>query len=286
MEDTTINLSTTAISTTATTTTTTKKENKTLSSKFKSPFKSPKLDDATLINISTLSTPIRSCSTPKATTTTTTTTTTAHPMIYKKITKTDQEEIILKKKNMLLHNELVNQIKSYERENNELKRMQKFITNDYSRGGGEGSTQQLIKKWRSISQMTMSYLLNSISCKIDKMGGYEEFIRKEFNMEKQKLEYHLDDGIRESYEEVMESEEFQNLNKDEQLEYQEQMENKLVELENFKTKQLERLENEFQSIIKNDSQGGLDMKQLAKRLKVDYSLVFPSEDGEDIQSQH
>lgn len=139
---------------------------------------------------------------------------------------------------------------------------------DYS---DESKLDELINKWQSISQKAMSYILNMTLLKINKMGGYEEFIKKEIEGEKRKLEYVLDDNIEQEMENVFESPEFQELNAAEQEEYREMMNDKIREMESNKEKELRKLDAKLQSASNKD----LDMEELAKRLKVDHKLIFP-----------
>ncbi|CCC69128.1 hypothetical protein NCAS_0C01380 [Naumovozyma castellii] len=182
----------------------------------------------------------------------------------------NSEETRLNRGQKLLVNELDKQIRSYERLNIELIQAIKYLDDDNSE---ELKTEQLINKWRDISQSTMAYLLNSILNKIDKMGGYEEFRQKEIEREKTQLEYQLDDGIEESFGSILESDEFKMLSLEDQDEYKQEMETKLKEMEEFKQKQLEKFEKEMENVTNKQ----LDMKELSKRLNVEYDLVFPED---------
>ena len=60
---------------------------------------------------------------------------------------------------------------------------------------------------------------------------------------------------------------------EDQDEYKQEMETKLKEMEEFKQKQLEKFEKEMENVTNKQ----LDMKELSKRLNVEYDLVFPED---------
>ncbi|CCK71564.1 Mei5p KNAG_0H01500 [Huiozyma naganishii CBS 8797] len=136
----------------------------------------------------------------------------------------------------------------------------------------EAETRALIDKWRAIAQGAVSYLLNSVLGKIDRLGGYEEFRRKELEREKRQLEYRLDNGFEDEMESVLESEEFNGLPEDLKEEYRETLDGKKSEFEQYKTKQFAQLDAQLDQVSKSSQQ--MDMREMCKRLNVDYSLVF------------
>ncbi|CAL9734928.1 meiosis protein 5 [Monosporozyma servazzii] len=151
----------------------------------------------------------------------------------------------------------------------ELREAIKILTN-YDK---EIKTKKLIEKWRSITQAAMSYILNMTLCKIDKIGGYEELRKKELKMQKKRLEYMMDDSMQDEMDNILESDEFNQLPIDDQEEYRRMMEEKLKDFENHKQKELKKLEEELTKTTNKE----MDMLELSKRLNVSYSLVFPSE---------
>ena len=167
----------------------------------------------------------------------------------------------------LLYNELTTQIKQYKKEISNITDAIKIL-NKYDK---EIKTEELIEKWRSVCQKAMSYLFNSILFKIDKMGGYEEFITKEIEAEKARIEYQLDDSNSEEISDFLESEEFQNLPLDDQEECKMQLEEKKEEMERVKQKCLNKLDEKLEQCQGQE----MTMQELSKRLKVEYELVFP-----------
>lgn len=167
----------------------------------------------------------------------------------------------------LLGSEYTRQMNSYKIENNQLDQAIKILKN-YEQ---ELNVMKLIDKWRVICQGGLSYLLNSTMLKILKIGGYEELKRKEIQAEKRKIEYQIDDSLRDEMESVVESEEFQMISEEDQAEYKKRMEDKIEEMEAWKEKALSKLDEQ----IKLSANQEMTMQELAQRLKVDYKLVFP-----------
>lgn len=177
------------------------------------------------------------------------------------------EDIQLSKSLKLLYNELTRQIRSYEKENANLKDAIKIATS-YNK---ELETIQLCEKWRNICQGATSYLYNSTLFKIDKLGGYEEFIRKEVESEKKQMEYQLEDNLQVEIDNFLDSEEFQALSEDEQDEFKRKIKEQTEEVAKQKEKVLESLERK----ILGASGKEMTMKELALRLKIDYDFIFP-----------
>ena len=169
-------------------------------------------------------------------------------------------------KQRLLYNELTTEIKQYKKEISNITDAIKIL-NKYEK---ELKTEELITKWRGVCQKAMSYLFNSILFKIDKMGGYEEFIKKEIEAEKARIEYQLDDSIGEEISDFLESDEFQNMPLDDQEECKMQLEEKREEMEKVKQKSLNRLDEKLEQCQGQE----MTMQELANRLKVEYELVF------------
>lgn len=138
----------------------------------------------------------------------------------------------------------------------------------------ELETLKLIERWREITKRALSYLLNNTLLKIEKLGGFEEFIRKEVDAEKQKIEYMVDDNLQNEINELTESDEFQALSQEEQDEYRAQLEMKLHEAESWKEDEFKKLE----SRLTESENKQMDMKELARRLKINYKMIFPWEE--------
>ncbi|KAG0657932.1 hypothetical protein C6P45_002304 [Maudiozyma exigua] len=183
------------------------------------------------------------------------------------ISSNKSTKVVLKTQR-LLYNELTTQIKLYKKEISHINDAIKIL-NKYDK---ELKTDQLIEKWQSICQKAMSYLFNTTLFKIDKMGGYEEFIKKEIEAEKARIEYQLDDSIGNEISNFLESEEFKNLPLDDQEECKIQLERKRDEVERVKEKSLKILDQRLELCQGQE----MTMKELARRLKVEYELVFPT----------
>ncbi|KAH3902298.1 uncharacterized protein SCODWIG_03318 [Saccharomycodes ludwigii] len=132
----------------------------------------------------------------------------------------------------------------------------------------EEEVTMLTQKWYQVIQCELNYLMNSTLLKFDKMGGYDEFIKREVEFEKQKLEYQFDDSWDDQYKTITESEDFQALSIQEQDDYKEEIENKKLELENLKMKKIEEIESKLVN------RKEFDMKELCKMLNVDHDYVF------------
>lgn len=141
------------------------------------------------------------------------------------------------------------------------------ILNNYEK---ELNTRRLIRKWRCITQGAMSYILNMTLCKIDKIGGYEELRKKEFDLQKKRLEYMMDDSMQDEMDTIIESEDFKSLPIDDQVEYQTMMDERLKNFQIHKQNELDRLEKQ----MNNTTNSEMNMEELAERLKVDYKMVF------------
>ncbi|SCW03422.1 LAFE_0G10066g1_1 [Lachancea fermentati] len=130
---------------------------------------------------------------------------------------------------------------------------------------------KLIDKWRGVCQAGMSYMFNSTMIKIGKMGGYEELRRREIEAEKRKIEYQCADGIQDEIDGILESDQFKVLSPGEQAEIKDRLNERLVETQKWQEKQLELLEQK----LLGSSNREMTMEELSKRLKIDYSMVFP-----------
>lgn len=184
-----------------------------------------------------------------------------------KVNKVSIEDRKLSNEMKLLNNELARQQNAYKRDANQLEQAISIL----KKYDQETNTLHLIDKWRGVSQGGMSYMLNSILVKIDKIGGYEELRRKELEAEKRKIDYQMDDRLQDEMDNVLESEEFLALPDGDQEEYKKSMQEKIEEMEAWKERELSKLDTE----MKSSGNQEMTMKELSQRLKVDYNLVFP-----------
>ncbi|EDO15526.1 hypothetical protein Kpol_479p14 [Vanderwaltozyma polyspora DSM 70294] len=168
----------------------------------------------------------------------------------------------------ILNNELSKELAEVSKKIDQLKQSIKIL-NRYEE---QDKNLKLIEKWRGVSKAGMSYIFNSLRFRIDKMGGYEEFRRKEIEAEKRKIEYQFDDGLQNEIDNILDSEEFKALPIDDQIEYKEKMDEKIQQAEEYKLKQFEKFDKE----LANASNKELTMEELADRLKVEYKLIFSS----------
>ncbi|KAL3232225.1 Meiosis protein 5 [Nakaseomyces bracarensis] len=160
--------------------------------------------------------------------------------------------------------EVRREIRSQEGEIRELKQAIRIIEENKL-----AKLQSLVQKWRTVSQKTMSYLHYSTLQKIEKMGGFERY--REIEMEQKKRDVEVEVlRYEEEMESFLESNDFSTLNEEDQIEYREQVESKMEELENMKEKKLLQIDTEFE-----DKTTSFTMKELAQILKVQYNLVFP-----------
>ncbi|CCF59693.1 hypothetical protein KAFR_0H02840 [Kazachstania africana CBS 2517] len=159
------------------------------------------------------------------------------------------------------------QVKEYTRNIDTMKQAIKIL----KKYDMELRTMELIDKWRSICDRSMSYILNFTVLKINKLGGYEEYKKREIGMEKAKIEYQMDTSFQEEVDTVLESEEFKSLSVDEQTEYRDQIDGKINEMESWKTSQLQKLDLQLENCQGKE----MDMLELSKKLNVDYNLIYP-----------
>lgn len=136
---------------------------------------------------------------------------------------------------------------------------------------------ELINKWRDAAQRASNYLLNAYIEKINKSGGKKEYERREREKLKDNLEFSLDTSLQERISEITGSEEYDALPEIEQ-------ERILQELEEEADKSMRQLQKDIESKDKDDDANDNNednnndeatMKDLYKRLNLDYKLVFP-----------
>ncbi|CUS20461.1 LAQU0S01e07096g1_1 [Lachancea quebecensis] len=158
------------------------------------------------------------------------------------------------------------QIKKIRRDNTTLQNSLKILRK-YER---ELEVLELIVKWRSICQAGMAYLMNSTLLKVNKMGGYEELIRKEVEAEKRRLEYQFAGRLQDEVDGVLDSEEFKALPESEQQWLRKDLQQKVDSNEKLQQNEIKKLDSKL-----NDSTNKqMTMQELANRLKVDYVLIF------------
>ncbi|QLQ81491.1 hypothetical protein HG537_0F02520 [Torulaspora globosa] len=167
----------------------------------------------------------------------------------------------------LLFNELSRQKASYKKHIDQLNQAIRILESFEK----EERILDLISKWRAVSQAGMSYMLNSTLLKIDKMGGYEELLRRECEAQKRKIEYQFSDSLQEDMETVFESDEFQAMSEEMQQEYREQMMEQVKEAQMRKEKEFAALELK----MKQSAGQEMSMQELARRMKMEYSMIFP-----------
>ncbi|CAI4054348.1 hypothetical protein SUVZ_16G1660 [Saccharomyces uvarum] len=173
----------------------------------------------------------------------------------------------LDKKEIAIRNrESTKQLTLLRQENTHLQQACKILSEDKIT-----KNKQSIEKWRTVCEMELSFILNSTLIKINRMGGYKDFLEKEMEAKKRKLEYQIDNGMEDQLYEVRDSEDFKQLSEVEQQQWESQMNEQLKELEKSKEVELEKLNK-----VLLDSEGKeFDMAELCNRLKLDYKLIFP-----------
>ncbi|VEU21762.1 DEKNAAC102714 [Brettanomyces naardenensis] len=133
-------------------------------------------------------------------------------------------------------------------------------------GGENDELDQLIDKWRDAARAASNYMLNEARLKINKMGGIEEYRRKQQTSKLRKLKFQYDSTMLSEIEEYMNTEKYKNLDT---FEKQEVIDRKR-EIEKIS----EKIENgEYEANDEhNDSE--FSMKELFGQLHLDYDLVW------------
>lgn len=165
-----------------------------------------------------------------------------------------------------MENEIDKEIRGLVKKESKLKRANQILSSYEN----EIKTKNLIQKWRSICQSGMSYLLNSVQLKIDRMGGYQEYKRKEVDAIKRQIEYKYDDSLQQQMDEILESPDFFHLPEEEKNEIRECMDERIKEVEEIKLKELEKVEKKLQQADIQE----MTLQELASKIKVDYDLVY------------
>lgn len=187
----------------------------------------------------------------------------------KQLSNDEESNLKILKEIRKVENEIDRDIRELAKKEVLLKRAVKVLET-YSK---EVKTLELIEKWRAICQCGMSYLHNSILMKIDRMGGYQEYRKKEMDAAKRQLEYYYDDGIQQQMEDILESPDFFHLPEEEKNEIRDRIDEKVKEAEEEKQKQLKKIESNFQAHDANE----MTLEELASKIKVDFSMVYPTQ---------
>lgn len=141
----------------------------------------------------------------------------------------------------------------------------------YRDSGEHDKLIELIDKWKNIAEMASNYMFNQASVKVSRMGGMNEFRKRQKKSKLRKMKYEFDEGMLYRLEEYMESEGFRNLDKYDQ--------NELLDRKAEMEKMSEKIENGDIPLSDDDEEeedGGdeFTMKDLYKQLGLDYELVF------------
>lgn len=160
--------------------------------------------------------------------------------------------------------QLQREILKYQSEVNLMKKIKKYReTNDTEK------LDRLIEKWRNIAEKGSNYLYNEARLKISRMGGLEEFRKKQKKSMLRKKKFEFDESLLYRIEEYMESEEYKNLDDYEK----EEVISRKKEIEEMS----EKIENgEFLQDDESNDEDEFTMKELYKQLGLDYSLVYES----------
>ena len=160
--------------------------------------------------------------------------------------------------------QLQREILKYQSEINLMKKLKKYReTNDTEK------LDRLIDKWRDIAAKGSNYLYNEARLKISRMGGLDEFRKKQKKTKLRKMKFEYDESLLYRIEEYMESEEYKNLDNYEK----EEVISRKKEIEEMS----EKIENgDFLSDNDDDEEDEFTMKELYKQLGLDYDLVYES----------
>ncbi|CAI4861774.1 CRB_1a_G0054870.mRNA.1.CDS.1 [Saccharomyces cerevisiae] len=167
---------------------------------------------------------------------------------------TNQKEIAIKNR------ELTKQLTLLRQENNHLQQACKILSENKII-----ENRKSIEKWRdNFQRWNCLFILNSTLIKINRMGGYKDFLEKEMEAKKRRLEYQIDNGMEDQICEIKESDDFRQLSEVEKQEWESQMNEQLKELEKKKKiAELEKLNK-----VLHDSEGkDFGMAELCTRLK-------------------
>lgn len=163
--------------------------------------------------------------------------------------------------------QLEREITKYTSEINLMKKIKKYReTNDTQK------LNELIEKWRDIAQKGSNYLFNAAKLKISRMGGIEEFRKRQKKSKLKKMKFEFDESLLFRIEEYMETEEFKNLEgyeKEEVLSRKKELEEMSEKLENGQIAFGDEEEED-------DDDDEFTIEELYKQLGLDYELVYNS----------
>lgn len=161
--------------------------------------------------------------------------------------------------------QLQRDILKYQSEINLMKKIKKYRDSRESE-----KLEKLINKWKDIADKGSSFLYNEAKLKISRMGGMEEFRKRQKKSKLRKMKFEFDESLLYRIEEYMQTGEFKNLEKYEQGE--------II----AKKKELEKLSEKIESgeILEdennkeNEESEEFTMVELYKQLGLDYNLVY------------
>lgn len=162
--------------------------------------------------------------------------------------------------------QLRREIMKLQTEINIMKKVKKYRDSKDSR-----KLTMLIDKWKKNAEMASNYIYNQASMKVSRMGGMNEFRKRQKKSKLRRMKFEFDESMLYRLEEYMETEEFRSLDKYDQNE----LRSKKIEME----KMSEKIENGEILISDDDPENeeGSDeftMKDLYKQLGLDYELVY------------
>ncbi|KAG0676330.1 hypothetical protein C6P42_001308 [Pichia californica] len=165
--------------------------------------------------------------------------------------------------------QLQRDILKYQSEINKMKKIKK-----YRDSKEDQKLDQLIEKWRDIAEKGSNFLFNEAKLKIERMGGIEEFRKKQKRSKLRKMKFEFDESLLYKIEEYMESDEYKNIEgyeKEEIISRKKELEKISEQIENG---QIPRENNQNDdSSSENDE---FTMEELYKQLGLDYKIVYGS----------
>lgn len=129
--------------------------------------------------------------------------------------------------------------------------------------------EQLIEKWRKAAQAASNYMMNEAQLKIDRMGGIEEYRKKQNENKLRRMRFKYDNAVLPELEQFMESDQYKHLDKYQKEEFL------------GKKRKMEKLGEEIESgeykptgdnHVEEDTE--FSMKELYRQLHLDYDLVY------------
>lgn len=150
----------------------------------------------------------------------------------------------------------------------EIKKLKELIetakqAKKYQSSGEREKLLELEKQWRDVAQKGASYLYNEAACKVERMGGMQEFVRrkKEDEEARQQMNDYEEDSI--------DLDKFSKEEREEYLAMKEEYDEEVrIHKQELKT-----------STEEEDEPNKFTMKYMLKTLNVDYRMIYP--DGYD-----